>query len=1327
MEIVADSRQASPSPGWGSPMGIVPTTGFVLVEKPDEKPTSDERLRDEYFAQPSIFRPVHEMLEPVKEMFEQLGMIIVGFVVRRNGFCVCLAVSIMITILCFGAALDVSVQTDFDLFLKTDVNSSLQYDAFQDALAVEGRTTMSRRLQSLLYVPKDVYLIYELKSTSLTNGILDVDEISRIALFENEIRNLGKWQELCDRSASWSALCSPGVTFISYALPSTNLMSTSDVVPESVSFDGQGSDPLTLEAALSIVKDHNLNSVLLPSSYSDTDDNPSITILRSAFRFQLPIGSAADSTAARGAKQEEVDDEWWSFVVDDLMPILREGLDSDLRIHFDGTDFEEIEILRALYADLALCIGSFGFVICYLMFHLRSGFLAFFGLSISLIAVPVTYVVCGLLVNQTEISVASFLALFLAIGFGCDTMLVYSDCWTESIQHRVSVEDRLAWTFRHGGRATIATVGTTALSFFSNLASVIRSLRQFGFFMGLCNVTIWVMLTTIFVPLIVMDQRYFKRCHLRCRREPVAGEQGNRIFFLQLWSRHLRAWRWCHLCVPFLLVIIGLCIMVPQASFTILDPGLFPEDHNRFLVEDAMTHFDSIGEAFPSTFGVPPQTEDVWVPTTFTPVSSINCALFWCESVPQTVDEGQCNCYRKEKICSASDSTAQAKLRTISTTTTISSDEYQAYMQSSLDSTASSAGSFGSSAITQPLLLQEWETGYVETTSMMQYSMDINRLQSTATCGWEELCFCSGERCVLDDSWVSQTSRERRLRNHTVHSLKPRRLPTSAQLVSSSRPLHGRRLQEALIRIDVPLGFNVDTEIPLLWVQSSTYQRWTFSDAFDITHPWTQRAIYTLVNDRQDRLLIGRSRTWIKTFASCLASKNMRFPVRSGDWNEATAQCSPSNDEYVWFEGNEVRATYVAFELSIPSSALTVDQTLDLKAEWDDYLAIWNADAVKQARGAFHVSSVWVDAESQKAILLTTIITLLLLLLLAYCGMLTFTCSLVLSLFVVSSTFGVMLGLALVILLVSTTVGLLEAVAVIYFIGYAVTYSLHIAHHYASEEALIFEPHPRGIPNEQAAMRLRRVSFSLKVIGGATVGSAITTAGAAFFGLFATLTIFSKLYMMCFSVTLIAIFVTMGALPAALLLFGPLWPGCGRCSPPSMPAQSLRDGGRLVSGARAFASAASGAIASAGGRNKENFDSKAERLHQPAEEEEPALEPNVATPDVNSAQTIRIGGPEAAPSPRMDNTTTRVPGGARDSSSRDRERRHSRERLGDDTLDRESRSRDREGTSNDRDSWSRDSRSRDPESRGNSPTRRPPLRTNSRPDEMGSANNRASM
>ena len=35
-----------------------------------------------------------------------------------------------------------------------------------------------------------------------------------------------------------------------------------------------------------------------------------------------------------------------------------------------------------------------------------------------------TYVICGVLVNQTEISVVSFLALFLAIGVICDAV-----CW----------------------------------------------------------------------------------------------------------------------------------------------------------------------------------------------------------------------------------------------------------------------------------------------------------------------------------------------------------------------------------------------------------------------------------------------------------------------------------------------------------------------------------------------------------------------------------------------------------------------------------------------------------------------------------------------------------------------------------------------------------------------------------------------------------------------------------------------------------------------------------------------------------------------------------
>ena len=37
------------------------------------------------------------------------------------------------------------------------------------------------------------------------------------------------------------------------------------------------------------------------------------------------------------------------------------------------------------------------------------------------------------------------------------------------------------------------------------MASVIRALRQFGFFMGLCVLVAWVHITFIYVPFIVID------------------------------------------------------------------------------------------------------------------------------------------------------------------------------------------------------------------------------------------------------------------------------------------------------------------------------------------------------------------------------------------------------------------------------------------------------------------------------------------------------------------------------------------------------------------------------------------------------------------------------------------------------------------------------------------------------------------------------------------------------------------------------------------------------------------------------------------------------
>lgn len=57
----------------------------------------------------------------------------------------------------------------------------------------------------------------------------------------------------------------------------------------------------------------------------------------------------------------------------------------------------------------------------------------------------------------------------------------------------------------------MATSVTTALSFFANLASVLKPLREFGFFMGLCVIVVWLLLSLVYVPLCMVDEFWCRR------------------------------------------------------------------------------------------------------------------------------------------------------------------------------------------------------------------------------------------------------------------------------------------------------------------------------------------------------------------------------------------------------------------------------------------------------------------------------------------------------------------------------------------------------------------------------------------------------------------------------------------------------------------------------------------------------------------------------------------------------------------------------------------------------------------------------------------------
>jgi len=343
--------------------------------------------------------------------------------------------------------------------------------------------------------------------------------------------------------------------------------------------------------------------------------------------------------------------------------------------------------------------------------------------------------------------------------------------------------------------------------------------------------------------------------------------------------------------------------------------------------------------------------------------------------------------------------------------------------------------------------------------------------------------------------------------------------------------------------------------MPLLGESTDSTELYSFLKAFDLSHPWAQRNLAAFCKNIPSRLRITRSWCWMADFKKEMQGMGVRFPVLPRRFNQLSVLYRRSSrkatrgDKYLWVEGNTIRAFFFSFESDIWSKG-EVEKTLQHKADWNAYVEDWNDNAVVTAQGAFHVSNTWASAESAGALMTSTLSTLLILIGLAFMGMLLFTWSFTLSLYTVGATMGVVFGLAFFItVLMGWSVGLIEVIAAIYFIGYAVTYSLHVAHKYASFDASSVGADvrmPEGLcdlDDEATALRYRRTDFALKAIGGAAMGSAITTAGTSFFLVFCTLRIFTKLGAMCLAVTVMSIITALGPLPAALMVCGPKNPG----------------------------------------------------------------------------------------------------------------------------------------------------------------------------------------
>jgi hypothetical protein len=315
-----------------------------------------------------------------------------------------------------------------------------------------------------------------------------------------------------------------------------------------------------------------------------------------------------------------------------------------------------------------------------------------------------------------------------------------------------------------------------------------------------------------------------------------------------------------------------------------------------------------------------------------------------------------------------------------------------------------------------------------------------------------------------------------------------------------------------------------------------------FDHHFEPVNPWAQRALLDMCDvPKELKVKWKRSSCWPKKFKEFLMTRQKRFPTRNfyADLGDFAAKES-SVEWHVWFKKGtgEMIATFFEFTVNVKNT-LPTESALEHKKAWNEYIASRNKMASVTANMAWGTSSLWVRAEADEAIKGSTGVTIIISVLSGFAGVLLFTMDIRLSVFVVGLVTCIIVGLAFfMVCIMGWKLGPIEVIALVAFVGYAVTYTLHVAHHYCYAKPAL----PKGARPSKKWFREARVKIAVWKIGGAALGSAATTLGASVFLLFCTMRIFTKLGTVVCAVTILSVIFALLVFPALLMIIGPAGP-----------------------------------------------------------------------------------------------------------------------------------------------------------------------------------------
>merc|ERR1712232_693433 len=120
-------------------------------------------------------------------------------------------------------------------------------------------------------------------------------------------------------------------------------------------------------------------------------------------------------------------------------------------------------------------------------------------------------------------------------------------------------------------------------------------------------------------------------------------------------------------------------------------------------------------------------------------------------------------------------------------------------------------------------------------------------------------------------------------------------------------------------------------------------------------------------------------------------------------------------EKHIWMRNGKSIASEFLFDVKVANENRAIET---LKERWENYILRWNVKTVKQARGAWQTSKLYVRFEFLDLVVENTAQTVVIVLAPVFFSMLVFTCNLVISLYVVLSTMSTFAFLAFFIIVV---------------------------------------------------------------------------------------------------------------------------------------------------------------------------------------------------------------------------------------------------------------------------------------------------------------------